>query len=162
MPSALCSIPYVKAQRSPVIQTRSGGLPKKVGKTGQLCPVCPSNYRGDLQNLMTILLLTLQIQPPTRLLHSDSGRFFFRELLILYNFITSDDFDPDSIMPLLTTALADDSNDVLIWDEVGCAITESTPPPRPIFPIQEKLWLQNTSSFANSSEYGKDVDVFKE
>jgi len=43
-----------------------------------------------------------------------------------------DDFDLDRIKPLLKAALADDSDDALIWDRVYDPVTESTPPPRPI------------------------------
>ncbi|KAI0516702.1 serine/threonine-protein kinase Sgk2 [Xylaria bambusicola] len=42
---------------------------------------------------------------------------------------------------------------------VYLAVTESTPPPRPIASsIQQTPWLYNTGSFANSSEYRQDVD----
>ncbi|KAB5549392.1 hypothetical protein GE09DRAFT_172646 [Coniochaeta sp. 2T2.1] len=71
----------------------------------------------------------------------------------------SDDFDLDSIKPLLNAALADDPNDALIWDRVYHAVTECTPPPRPIASsLQQTPWLRNTSSFANSSEHRKHVD----
>ncbi|KAK7418234.1 hypothetical protein QQZ08_011337 [Neonectria magnoliae] len=50
-------------------------------------------------------------------------------------------------------------NDTLVWDQVYNAVTEATPPPRPIASsLQQTPWLHNTSSFANSSEYRKDVD----
>ncbi|KAH8647631.1 hypothetical protein BGZ61DRAFT_469845 [Ilyonectria robusta] len=48
---------------------------------------------------------------------------------------------------------------MLIWRQVYDAVTESTPPPRPVASsIQQTPWLRNTSSFANSSEHRKYVD----
>jgi serine/threonine protein kinase len=78
--------------------------------------------------------------------------------------INSDDFDFNRIKPLLKAALVDEPVDALIWDEVYSAVTESTPPPRPIISsIHQTPWLRNTSSFANSSEHRKYVDdVLKE
>lgn len=73
--------------------------------------------------------------------------------------MNSDDFDLDRIKPLLRVALADHRDDGLIWARVYDAVTESTPPPRPIASsIQQTPWLRNTSSFANSSEHRKYVD----
>jgi hypothetical protein len=78
--------------------------------------------------------------------------------------VNSDDFDLDRIKPLLDAALTDHSDDAFIWDQVYDAVTESTPPPRPIVSsIQQTPWLRNTSSFVNSSEHRKYVDnVLKE
>jgi hypothetical protein len=78
--------------------------------------------------------------------------------------VSSDNFDFDRIKPLLRAALADNRDDALIWDRVYDAVTESTPPPRPIASsIQQTPWLRNTSSFTNSSEHRKYVDnVLKE
>jgi len=74
--------------------------------------------------------------------------------------VSSDSFDFDRIKPLLNAALADDLDDALIWEQVYNAITESTPPPRPIASsLQQTPWLCNTSSFADSSEHHKYVDV---
>ncbi|KAK4031374.1 hypothetical protein C8A01DRAFT_51523 [Parachaetomium inaequale] len=63
------------------------------------------------------------------------------DLLRLELLLDSDDLDLDRIKPLLTVALADDSDDALIWDRVYNA-------------------LCNTSSFANSSEHCKYIDNF--
>ncbi|RYP03599.1 hypothetical protein DL764_005029 [Monosporascus ibericus] len=113
----------------------------------------------DLQNLTLVLLSTLQILPAARLLRSNSGRVLFSELPKLNAAITSDDSDFDRVKPLLKAALADEPDDALIWDQVSCAVTESTPPPRPIASsLQQTPWLRNTSSFANSSEHRKYVD----
>ncbi|KAH6703019.1 hypothetical protein BKA61DRAFT_189254 [Leptodontidium sp. MPI-SDFR-AT-0119] len=118
----------------------------------------------ELQNIALVLLSTLQILPAARLLRSSGGRTLFSELPRLNSAITSDDFDLDGIKPLLNAALADSPDDVLIWDQVYNAVTESTPPLRPIASsVQQTPWLRNTSSFANSSEHRKYVDaVLKE
>ncbi|KAK4243176.1 hypothetical protein C7999DRAFT_44951 [Corynascus novoguineensis] len=93
----------------------------------------------------------------------DNDRLF-KDMISLNSAVNSDDFDLDRIKPLLRAALADHRDDALIWDRVYDAVTESTPPPRPIASsIQQTPWLRNTSSFANSSEHRKYVDnVLKE
>ncbi|RMD42513.1 hypothetical protein DV735_g2633, partial [Chaetothyriales sp. CBS 134920] len=118
----------------------------------------------DLQNLVLVLVSTLQILPASRLLRSNSGRTLFSELSRLNTAITSDDFNLDRIQPLLRSALASKPDDTLIWKLVYDAVTESTPPPRlTASSLQQTPWLRNTSSFANSSEHRKYVDgVLKE
>ncbi|KAK4132071.1 hypothetical protein BT67DRAFT_451324 [Trichocladium antarcticum] len=83
--------------------------------------------------------------PVTRLLPSNTGRGTLQYgLLRLISAAASDDFDLDRIRPLLKSALADDHNDALVWDQVYDA-------------------LRNTSSFANSSEHREYIDnVLKE
>ncbi|KAK3682383.1 hypothetical protein B0T22DRAFT_521651 [Podospora appendiculata] len=67
-------------------------------------------------------------------------------------------FDLDRIKSLLQSAIPDD-DDALIWKEVYKAVIKPTPPPQPIASsLQRTPWLHNTSSFANSFEYRKDVD----
>ncbi|EER42289.1 conserved hypothetical protein [Histoplasma capsulatum H143] len=51
-----------------------------------------------------------------------------------------------------------------VWNAVFCligAVSRSTPPPppHPTSSIQQTPWLRNTSSFANSTEYRKHVDI---
>ncbi|KAH8746941.1 serine/threonine-protein kinase Sgk2 [Diaporthe sp. PMI_573] len=112
-----------------------------------------------LQNIALVLLSTLQILPAARLLRSSGGRTLFSELPRLNSAITSDDFDFDRIKPLLNVALADKPDDGLIWDQVYNAVTDSTPPPRPIASsLQQTSMVHSTSSFANSSKYRQDVD----
>ncbi|KAI8710516.1 Non-specific serine/threonine protein kinase [Fusarium sp. LHS14.1] len=118
----------------------------------------------DLRNLTLLLLPSLQSFPVAGLLHSKSGHGTLRgDLLRLISAAASDDFDFDRVKPLLKSALASEP-DTLIWDQVYVAVTESTPPPRPIASsLQQTPWLRNTSSFANSSEHRKYVDdVLKE
>jgi hypothetical protein len=93
------------------------------------------------------------------------GRSTLRsDLLTIISAVTSADFNFDRIKPLLQSALADKLDDVLIWNQVYNAVTESTPPPRPVVSsLQQTPWVRNTSSFANSSERRKYVDdVLKE
>ncbi|RMI96310.1 hypothetical protein CDV36_016325, partial [Fusarium kuroshium] len=118
----------------------------------------------DVQDLASSLLSALQILSTTRLLPSKAGRGTLRsDLLKLISAAASDNFDFDRVKPLLKSALASEP-DALIWDQVYDAVTESTPPPRPIASsLQQTPWLRNTSSFANSSEHRKYVDdVLKE
>ncbi|KAK7414966.1 hypothetical protein QQZ08_012468 [Neonectria magnoliae] len=119
----------------------------------------------DVQDLTSSLLSALQILPVTRLLTSKTGRGTLRsDLLRLELSLESGDFDFDRVKALLKSALADEADDALIWDQVYNAVTEPTPPPRPVASsIQQTPWLRNTSSFANSSEHRKYVDdVLKE
>ncbi|KAH7115371.1 hypothetical protein B0J13DRAFT_209325 [Dactylonectria estremocensis] len=121
--------------------------------------------QDDLQNLIIDLLLALQSLRISRLLRSSgSGKNLLGDLSRLNSAVNSDDFDLDQIRPLLRSALANDVDDALIWRKVYDAVTESTPPPRPVASsIQQTPWLRNTSSFANSSEHRKYVDdVLKE
>ncbi|KAH7000856.1 hypothetical protein EDB80DRAFT_581085 [Ilyonectria destructans] len=119
----------------------------------------------DVQDLTSSLLLALQILPATRLLPSKTGRGTLRsDLLRLISAVASAEFNFDRVKPLLKSALSDEPDDALIWDQVYNAVTEPTPPPRPVASsIQQTPWLRNTSSFANSSERRKYVDdVLKE
>ncbi|KAK3897955.1 dual serine/threonine and tyrosine protein kinase, partial [Staphylotrichum tortipilum] len=118
-----------------------------------------------VQGLASSLLSTLQLLPVARLLPSNIGGGTLRsDLSKLNSAVNSDDFDLDRIKPLLTAALADHLDDVLIWERVYDAVTKSTPPPRPIASsLQQTPLLRNTGSFANSSEHRKYVDnVLKE
>ncbi|KAK8036865.1 hypothetical protein PG994_015362 [Apiospora phragmitis] len=121
--------------------------------------------REDIQDLVSSLLSSLQILPITRLLHSKSNRGTLRsDLLRLVSAAASDDFDFDSVRPLLQLVLTDDPDDFLIWNQIYKTLTASTPPPQPIASsLQQTPWLRNTSSFVNSSEHRKYVDgVLKE
>uniref|UniRef100_A0A0D2Y891 non-specific serine/threonine protein kinase n=1 Tax=Fusarium oxysporum (strain Fo5176) TaxID=660025 RepID=A0A0D2Y891_FUSOF len=113
-----------------------------------------------LQDLIVDLLLALQNLRASRLLRSSgSGKNLLSDLSRLNAAVNSDDVDLDRIKPLLRLSLTDKPADTLIWDKVYEAVTESTPPPRPIASsFQQTPWSRNTSSFANSSEYRKYVD----
>ncbi|KAN0076161.1 hypothetical protein V8E54_006303, partial [Elaphomyces granulatus] len=106
----------------------------------------------DLWTLALVLLASLQSLPVANLLLSKSGRGILRnDILRLISAIPSDDFIFDRIKPLLGAVLSDKPDD-LIWSEVYCAVTESTPPHSSV------QWLHNTNSFTNSSAYRQDVD----
>lgn len=113
---------------------------------------------------MLAFLSATQNFPAARLLPARrSGGTLRSDLLRLELSLDSDAFDFDRIRPLLHAVLAN-KPDNEIWDQVYNAVTESTPPPRPIASsLQQTPWLRNTSSFANSSEHRKYVDgVLKE
>ncbi|KAI0410455.1 hypothetical protein F5X98DRAFT_368798 [Xylaria grammica] len=118
----------------------------------------------DIQSLALDLLSAFRHLPATRLLRSKTSQNPLQsDLLKLISAVASGHFDFDRIQPLLNAVLAD-KPDSEIWDQVYNAVTESTPPPRPVASsLQQTPWLRNTSSFANSSEHRKYVDdVLKE
>ncbi|KAI5928218.1 hypothetical protein F4810DRAFT_719865 [Camillea tinctor] len=120
--------------------------------------------RKDIQFLTSSLLAALQILPITQLLPSSTGRgILLNDLLTLNSAVAFNNLDYDRINPLLAAVIAKKSDEE-IWDQVYNAVTESTPPPRPIASsLQQTPWLRNTSSFVNSSEHRKYVDdVIKE
>ncbi|KAJ2996128.1 hypothetical protein NUW58_g1072 [Xylaria curta] len=137
----------------------------RLDHNGNLSRLCLSARLTDveLRTLSFLLLSTLQLLPAARQLRSSSGKPLFSELSRLTTAIASDDFDFDRVRPLLNVALAK-STDGEIWEQVYIAVTESTPPPRPVASsLQQTPWLRNTSSFPNSSECRKHVDdVLKE
>jgi hypothetical protein len=159
MPSAPRSIRSAKTRTSPLLKIQYSSLAKKVGLPS-FVPVYPSDHGTDLQNLVLVLLSTLQILPASRLLRSSgAGKNLFSDLSRLNSAVNSDDFDLGRIKPLLNAAIANDLDDALIWKQVYYAVTESTPPPQPVTSsFQQTPWLQSTGGFANSSEYRKDVD----
>ncbi|KAH7636131.1 hypothetical protein B0T09DRAFT_33389 [Sordaria sp. MPI-SDFR-AT-0083] len=119
--------------------------------------------KKDFQELAFSLLSTILILPTTRLLPSNTGRGTLLDDVLrclpvltpsnLYN------FDSDQFEPLLNAVLANKPDDE-IWRQVYCAVTETTPPPRPTASyLLQTPWSINTSSFANSSELRKHVDV---
>ncbi|OAQ58942.2 FunK1 protein kinase [Pochonia chlamydosporia 170] len=114
----------------------------------------------DLRNLALVLLPSLRSLPVSGLLLSTTGSSSLRtDLLRLISSVASNDFDFNRIKPLLKAAIADTIQDAQIWDLVSIAVVESTPPLRPIpSSLQQTPWSQNTSSFANSSEYRRDMD----
>ncbi|ROT39714.1 hypothetical protein SODALDRAFT_136435, partial [Sodiomyces alkalinus F11] len=116
----------------------------------------------NLRNLVLTLLSALQFFPASRLLHSGGiGKNLRGDIIRLQSAVVSDDFrfDFDRFNRLLNAALADDLDDALVWDQVNRAVTEPTPPPRPMpSSLQQTPWLHNTGSFANSSECRQDVD----
>ncbi|ORY59944.1 uncharacterized protein BCR38DRAFT_350524 [Pseudomassariella vexata] len=136
---------------------QSRGLSCSPGSLGHL-------GHNDLQDLTLDLLAALQGLRISRLLPSTGrGKNLLSDLTRLNSAANSDNFDFDRVRPLLDVTLAK-SADGDIWEQVYIAVTESTPPPRPVASsLQQTPWLRNTSSFPNSSEYRKHVDdVLKE
>ncbi|XP_044721135.1 uncharacterized protein HRG_06132 [Hirsutella rhossiliensis] len=115
--------------------------------------------RQDVQDIVFNLLSALQILPALRHLRSKIGSGTLRtDLLKLNSAVDSDDFDFDRIRPLFDAVLKK-RPDNEIWDQVYSAVTESTPPPRPILSsIQQTPLSQNTSGLVNSSECRQNVD----
>uniref|UniRef100_A0A8H7N204 non-specific serine/threonine protein kinase n=1 Tax=Bionectria ochroleuca TaxID=29856 RepID=A0A8H7N204_BIOOC len=97
----------------------------------------------DLRKLVLAFLSVAQNLPAARLLPARTGRGTLRsDLLRLELSLDSDDFHLD-----------------LIWNHLYEAVTESTPPPRPIpSSIQQTPLSQNTSGLVNSSEFRQDMD----
>ncbi|KAK7972412.1 hypothetical protein PG988_006546 [Apiospora saccharicola] len=122
--------------------------------------------RNDLQELSIDLLLSLQHLRASRLLPvGRKGTALIHDLSRLVSTIVSDgsSFELDRVQPLLKSVIAA-KPDEEIWDQVYHIIGDETPPPPTIASsLQQTPWLQNTSSFANSSEHRKHVDgVLKE
>ncbi|UPX14634.1 uncharacterized protein EKO05_0005111 [Ascochyta rabiei] len=117
----------------------------------------------DVQNLSLALISALQIHPAARLLPSKTGgKHLFSNLSKLNSAISSDDFDLERVRPLWNAVLKNESDDI-IWSQAETAVTESTPPPRPVSSFQQTPLSINTGSFANSTEHRKHVDgVLKE
>ncbi|PHH49261.1 hypothetical protein CFIMG_006234RA [Ceratocystis fimbriata CBS 114723] len=119
----------------------------------------------DSQYLVFDLISAVENLTASRFLPSKTGHTSLRiDLIRLKSAVASTDFNFDCVKPLLKSALADETDDTLLWDQVYQAVTEPTPPPRLVASsIQQTPWLRNTSSFANSSEHRKYVDdVLKE
>ncbi|KAL2889274.1 hypothetical protein HOO65_030775 [Ceratocystis lukuohia] len=114
----------------------------------------------DRQTLVISLLAAVQTLTASGFLPSKTGHDSLQtDLIRLTSAVASTDFNFDRVKPLLKSALADETDDTLLWDQVYQAVTEPTPPPRPVASsIKQTPWLHNTSSFVNSSEHRKYVD----
>ncbi|KAL2886390.1 hypothetical protein HOO65_060220 [Ceratocystis lukuohia] len=114
----------------------------------------------DRQTLVMNLLVAVQTLTASHFLPSKTGHDSLQtDLIRLTSAVASTDFNFDRVKPLLKSALADETDDTLLWDQVYQAVTEHTPPPRPVASsIKQTPWLHNTSSFVNSSEHRKYVD----
>ena len=145
---------------SPVLQTRLSVLVRKVRQSTQHRPGVPSDYHIDLRTLVLAFLSVTQNLPAARLLPARTGRGTLRsDLLRLELSLDPDDFNLDRIKPPLRLALAGEPDDTDIWNHLYEAVTESTPPPRPIpSSIQQTPLSQNTSGLVNSSEFRQNVD----
>ncbi|KAF1354391.1 hypothetical protein EJ07DRAFT_132963 [Lizonia empirigonia] len=122
------------------------------------------------KNSLLDLIHAFQGLSATRSLPSNQGnRDLLGDLLALSSAVYSDNFDNKHILPLLRAVLSNEPDEV-IWDNVYAAVAASTaftvakpttPPlsaPSLTASFQQTPWLQNTGSFANSTEYRKYVD----
>ncbi|OJD12475.1 hypothetical protein ACJ73_09345 [Blastomyces percursus] len=100
------------------------------------------------------LLAALQALPICFELPSVRGSGTLYTDLLKLNLKVATHFEIERLLPLLK-AIRDGEPDKTIWDKVYEAVTESTPPPRPVPSFQQTPWSQNTSSIINSSEYRK-------
>ncbi|KAI8963086.1 hypothetical protein F5Y11DRAFT_320816 [Daldinia sp. FL1419] len=116
----------------------------------------------ELQNITTDLFLALQQLRVPRLLRFGSSNLL-SYLLRYASTITSGDRDHDRVNPLLRVVIAK-KPDEEIWTQVRYAVTESTPPPRPIASrLTQTPSSRNMGSFVNSSELRVNTDdVLKE
>ncbi|KFY03126.1 hypothetical protein V490_00273 [Pseudogymnoascus sp. VKM F-3557] len=111
-----------------------------------------------LQNLALDLILALLVLPVSRILPSNIGnKNLFGDLSRLNSAVNSDDFDIERVTPLLKAVINNESDDI-IWDKAYAAVTEFTPPPRPLPFLNQTPWSNATSSIVNSSEHRKYVD----
>ncbi|KAG5300605.1 FunK1 protein kinase [Histoplasma ohiense] len=116
----------------------------------------------DIKNQLFELLLTIQTHPACRLLSSEGRLGPLYTSLPRLNVAIASSFEIECLLPLLK-AIRDGEPDEIIWDKVYEAVTESTPPPRPVPSFQQTPWRYNTSSIVNSSEHRKYFDpVLKE
>ncbi|GIK06015.1 hypothetical protein Aspvir_010133 [Aspergillus viridinutans] len=117
----------------------------------------------DIQNLALDLVSVLRSLPDLRKRPSvNSRRNLLSDVLRLNSAISTDDFEIDRLIPLLTTVVKEES-DNRIWDEALAVLAESTPPPKPPPFLDQTPFLHTTSSFVNSSEQRKHIDaVLKE
>nr|KMM69394.1 hypothetical protein CPAG_05710 [Coccidioides posadasii RMSCC 3488] len=86
------------------------------------------------------------------------------ELFALSVLVRKGDFSYNYYRPLVKLVIQRNpkASDHHIWSailDLISADSRTTPPPRPIVALQQTPWLQNTSSFANSTEYRKHVDA---
>ncbi|ELR04271.1 hypothetical protein GMDG_06671 [Pseudogymnoascus destructans 20631-21] len=111
-----------------------------------------------LQNLALDLILALLVLPVSRILPSNIGnKNLFGDLSRLNSAVNSDDFDIERVTPLLKAVINNESDDI-IWGKAYAAVTEFTPPPRPLPFLNQTPWSNATSSIVNSSEHRKYVD----
>lgn len=120
--------------------------------------------QDELKTITVELVLSFAGIATTELLRSRTGRGTLRDdVFRLLSEIRADDFELNRTQPLLEAVLAE-KLDLDIWTLVRDAVTEATPPPRPVASsLLQTPWLRNTGSFVNTSEYRKYVDdVLKE
>ncbi|KAI1306857.1 hypothetical protein F5Y03DRAFT_353239 [Xylaria venustula] len=120
-----------------------------------------SNKYPDLQIIVLVLLSAFLNHSAARFLPSQGSRGTLREdIARLLPAVASNTIIPFSqIKPLLSAVLADPHrSDVEIWEQVYHAVTESTPPRKPVSPFPQTPSMYRTSSVVNSSEFRINMD----
>lgn len=122
-----------------------------------------SNPFMDIQNLAMDLVSALRSLPDLPKRPSvNSRRNLLSDVLRLNSAISTDDFQTDQLIPLLTTVVKEES-DNLIWSQALAILAESTCLPKPLPFLDKTAFLHTASSFVNSSEQRKHIDaVLKE
>ncbi|KAK6955896.1 hypothetical protein Daesc_003542 [Daldinia eschscholtzii] len=111
----------------------------------------------DVQELVFILLVTLQNLPAARLLPSRTRGTLWGDLLRLGLSLDSGDIDFGRFKPLLRVIIAKEP-DEKIWAQVYHVVTESTPPRPIISHLKQTPLYRNMGSPVNSSELRIDTD----
>lgn len=107
---------------------------------------------------MLALFSTFLNHPASRHLPSQTGHGnLLQDISKLIPALASNTVHSDRIKPLLHAVL-DNQPDVEIWEQVYHAVTESTPPRKPISTILQTPWRLTTSSIVNSSEKRDQMD----
>ncbi|PLB49113.1 hypothetical protein P170DRAFT_455861 [Aspergillus steynii IBT 23096] len=102
----------------------------------------------DLQSLALDLVSALRTLSDLRRRPSvNSRKSLLSDVLRLNSAISSDDFDTDQLVSLLSAIVNEESHDI-IWRKIQTVLVESTPPPKSLPPI-----------FVNSSEQRRHVDA---
>ncbi|KAI1362296.1 hypothetical protein F5Y08DRAFT_341741 [Xylaria arbuscula] len=114
--------------------------------------------RKDLQPIVLVLFSTFLNHPASRYLPSQTGHgHLLQDISKLIPALASNTVHTNRIKPLLHAVLVC-RPDVEIWEQVYYAVTESTPPRKPISSIQQTPWHLTTSSVVNSSEKRDQID----
>ena len=91
----------------------------------------------EFRPLVLDLVSALQTLPVSRQLSSNTGRGSLSgDLSRLYSEIDSELVDVDRLIPLLRDVINKEPDEVILT-QAYAAVTESTPPPRPVSPVQQ-------------------------
>ncbi|KAI1354763.1 hypothetical protein F5Y01DRAFT_238943 [Xylaria sp. FL0043] len=112
----------------------------------------------DLQTSGLVLFSAFLNHPASRRLPSQTSHdSLLQDISKLIPALASNAIHPSRIKPLLQAVLSH-RPDVEIWEQVYHAVTESTPPRKPISSILQTPWRLTTSSIVNSSEKRDQMD----
>src|SRR4051812_47446814 len=136
---------------------------QEVDNKGNIIPAPYAKSRlilpKELKRTLFHLILALQSLPASQYLPSKKGgKTLLHDLLRLNLAVLSDIIDTARIKPLLDAVLNKQPDEV-IWDAVYDAMTASASPPGTLSSFPRTPWSHKTSSFANSTQHRKYVDV---